>query len=282
MTIDLSQIMQRTEKAVSSFTDKAANSVNAETTSALSHSANSGGELQQTFNHLTTNLTQSLSSFNEVTEKLKTSALETASGAASTVIEAKNQATISVTETAGQAKGVWNQATTAAAQKLNDATTSMTETAEKTKAALETTVQQAGQLREVLSSSAQDLVVTSTEGWVEDHPTMSWLVVHPLWTVGLLLLTLFLTWSLLGAIAQLIQHAFLSLLQAPLKLMRSLFKGVFQLFLFKRTDASQAAPLNSQQTMQQRLIEILNRLESLRQEQDALMKEMHTLLISKS
>ena len=231
---------------------------------------------------MTTNLTQSLSSFNDVTGKLKTSVLEAGSGAVSTVIEAKNQATITVTETAGQAAGVWHQATNTAVQTLNDATTSVTQTAEKTKTALDTTLQQAGQLSEVLSSSAQNLVVTSTKGWIAEHPTMSWLVAHPLWTIGLVLLTLFLTWSLLGAIAQLVQQALLSLLQAPLKLMRSLFTGIVQLFLLKRTDAPQAAQLNSQEAIQQRLIEILDRLEGLRQEQDALMKEMHTLLISKS
>ena len=228
---------------------------------------------------MTTNLSQSLSDFNEVTEKLKTSVVEASSGAVSTVIEAKKQATATVTETAGQAAGAWNQATNAAVQTLNHATTSVTQTAEKTKTALDTTLQQAGQLSEVLSNSAQDLFITSTKGWIKEHPTMSWLVAHPLWTVGLFLLTLFLTWGLLGAIAQFTQQAFLFTLQAPLKLTQSLLKGVFQ--LFKRPGSLPSAHISGEQPIQKRLVEILDRLEALQQEQEALTKEMQAILSSK-
>lgn len=280
MVGDLSQIMQGAKNAVGNFTDKAASSVTAETKSALGNLGNLVGESEQAINHLTTKLTQSIGGLNEATGKLKTSVLETTSGAVSTITEATNRAANTVKITTEQATGALNDAANIAVHQLNDATSYMTQTAEKTTFALDETLQKAEHLSGGISHSVQDLVVTSTQFWMAEHPMVSWSIAHPLWTITLMLLTLFLGWNLFGAIAQLAQQALLSMLQAPLKLIQSLSKSAFQ--AIKRTDSLQLDKLDSQQNRQKRLAEILNRLEILRQEQEALMKEMHSILLPKS
>ncbi|MBW4472945.1 MAG: hypothetical protein KME45_21595 [Stenomitos rutilans HA7619-LM2] len=283
MAIDLSPMIQSAKTAVYSFIANATNSANAEAKSALSNARTLAEEPKHSIETLTSHLSQSISNLNAFIGNLKTSVLETTSGAISnnigTIPESTNQATNTIVENTGRASGAFDAATSIAVQVLNDAATSLTQTAGKTKNSLNETWQKTGQVSEMLSSSIQNLVVTSNQLWLEEHPMVSWLVAHPFWAIALVLLTLFLTWSLLGAIAQFTQQAFLLILQAPLRLIQSLFRGVFQ--LLKRTDNLPLTQFNEEQMPQKRLVEILNRLESLRQEQEALMKEMQTILLSK-
>ncbi|XGV98862.1 MAG: hypothetical protein ACAF41_07955 [Leptolyngbya sp. BL-A-14] len=135
-----------------------------------------------------------------------------------------------------------------------------------------------------VSHVMQDVVGDSIQSWLAEHPVLAWIVAHPLWTIVLLVLTLFLCWSLLGAIAQLMQQVWLALLQAPLKLAQWLSRklipnGLLQSFL--RKEETSLTKLGSQQDLQEQLPQLLNRLEALRQEQEALIKEMQSMLISK-
>lgn len=134
-----------------------------------------------------------------------------------------------------------------------------------------------------VSHAMQDVVGDSIQSWLAEHPVFAWIVAHPLWTIVLLVLTLFLCWSLLGAIAQLMQQVWLALLQAPLKLARWLSRklipsGFLQSF---RQEETSLTRLGTQHDLQEQLPKLLNRLEALRQEQEALIKEMQSMLISK-
>lgn len=119
------------------------------------------------------------------------------------------------------------------------------------------------------------MITTSVQMWIADHPVAAWVVAHPLWAIAMILLTLLSSWGLLGAIARFIQQAWLFILQAPLKLIYWLFGRTFK--LFNRANAFQLTPLD-QPNAQKRLPEILDRLEILRNEQEALIQEMRSLL----
>lgn len=280
MTDDFSQTIQGVKNTIDDFTDRAAGAITVEAKNTLDKLGDLAGESGQKFNDLTTNLTQSVRGLNEATTTLKASVLEATGGAVNTITEATNQAASAVKETSDKATGTLNDATNVAVHKLNDATSSITQTAEKTKLALDETLQKAEQLSGAIATSVQNVVVTSVKMWMSEHPIISWMLAHPLGTLALALLILFLCWGLLGAIAQFTQQAWLFILRAPLKLAQLLSGSIFQ--LFKRSDALQLIKLENQQDVQRRIPEILDRLGALRQEQESLMREMELILTSKS
>lgn len=237
------------------------------------------GESGQTLSNLTNDLNQAVSGLNKATTTLKTSVLEATGGAVKTITETSHQAANALKETTVQATGVLNDATNVAVHRLNDATHSITQTAEKTKLALDETLQKTEQLSGTIAHSVQNVVATSMKTWMAEHPIVSWIIAHPLWTIVLTVLVIFLCWSLLGAIAQLTQRVWLALLQAPLKLTQLLSKGAFQ--AFQSADASSLTKVKGQQDVQERLSKIFSRLEALHQEQEALMREMRSMLVSK-
>jgi hypothetical protein len=159
------------------------------------------------------------------------------------------------------------------------------------------------QFNQTLTDGLQQGVYRSLQawgqGWMEQHPLGFWLLSHPLWAIALCLTVLFITWGLLSAFVQLTQNLWIFLLQAPFKLLKATFSGLLLLvrvvkpggFLkrksavpspFVATEAieSQSKAELQPQTQQQRLSEILHRLEQLRQEQDALMQEAQTILLT--
>lgn len=131
----------------------------------------------------------------------------------------------------------------------------------------------------IIAQGVQDVVGESIQSWLADHPTLAWIIAHPLWTIALIVLTLFLCWGLLGAIAQLMQQAWLALLRAPLTLAQFLSRRLFQVF-HRQAIPSSTQP-EGQQDLQDQLPNLMKRLETLQQEQEALIKAMQAILISK-
>jgi CBS domain containing-hemolysin-like protein len=138
-------------------------------------------------------------------------------------------------------------------------------------------------MEQILSNRIVDQVLnrltSPLRNWLAAHPVGYWLVSHPLWLVGLILISLLLLSGLFGAIAQLTQRLWILVLQAPLLLTRWIFTAIFQLFgiVFRwKEDADKHS-----EDSRQRLAEILSRLEVLKQEQDELLKEAKTILAVK-
>ncbi|MFE4106978.1 hypothetical protein [Almyronema epifaneia] len=125
----------------------------------------------------------------------------------------------------------------------------------------------------------QAAIATSLQTWLTQHPAIAWMVGHPLWTLALLLIGLLSVWGLLGAIAQFVRQVWVGLLSLPLRLLKWLLVKIFR--LFKQADALQRSQTPKQADLPTRLLEILSRLESLRQEQDALIQEMQAILAAK-
>ena len=113
------------------------------------------------------------------------------------------------------------------------------------------------------------------QDWREVHPFWNWLFLHPLWLLGLVVLFLFLFAGLMGAIARLTESIWLALLQAPVRLVQLLFIGIAKLVKMPFTPKISATASTNQQ---ERLDMILNRLETLRHEQDELIQEVRSIL----
>jgi hypothetical protein len=112
--------------------------------------------------------------------------------------------------------------------------------------------------------------------WMAEHQFWAWLLQHPLISVGLLLVLLVLLQGVLSAIAQFIQRAGLALLRSPWQLSQWLFG-----FSAKSLQAALTpGTKRDTESKQQRLSEIVDRLEMLKQEQDVLLQEVKAILAS--
>lgn len=82
------------------------------------------------------------------------------------------------------------------------------------------------------------------QSWLVDHPVLGWCLSHPLWAIASSLLTLFLGWGLLRAIARLVETLWIMLLQIPLQLSRWLVLGLLWLFrlVFQSTKEASLEP----------------------------------------
>lgn len=134
-----------------------------------------------------------------------------------------------------------------------------------------------------ITNSILDALLSPIQNWLSQHPQMSWLLANPGWLAVALVVALFLLSGLLRAVASLTETLWLGLLKLPIRLIQWVWRG--SLFLLRRPFAkplTQSSLINqSEQTTPERLTEVLERLESLRREQDELMQEMKSLLARK-
>lgn len=130
-----------------------------------------------------------------------------------------------------------------------------------------------------------DSLTAPFQDWLNQHPILLWLATNPLWLLAAVLAVLFLLSGLLRAVAGLTEKLWLALLSFPVNLLRWLWQGI--VFLLSRPFAPKpvvgASFVNPPVlNPQDRLTEVLNRLEALRQEQDELLKEVKSLLAKDS
>jgi hypothetical protein len=217
--------------------------------------------------------TQTADTFKETTQQAKTSLVETT-----------DKAVDRVTAIAQQAQA------------------SMGENVQQTKESLEQTIQSAGQIKSPTSEAIQVAVSSAVSDWLQDHPAiwrllqmLTWATNHPILSLIILLFTMAIAGSLIKSIGRLFEMAWLSILQAPLKLGRLLIR-VFSHLLNKFGSLTiknlvgnknagipvlqnSSSELNYHAT-QQRLLEISTRLEALQEEQNELLQEALTILKS--
>ena len=123
-------------------------------------------------------------------------------------------------------------------------------------------------------------ILNPIRDWLSQYPWLQWLVTHPLWLGGTILLIIFMFSGLIGAIGQLTQKIWIALLRSPFLLLQWLFVGIFRLtrmLLGWKTEPAKLPADNSQTRLQ----ELLDRLDTLRQEQDELLQEVKTILAAK-
>ncbi|HEY9663240.1 MAG TPA: hypothetical protein V6C65_32745, partial [Allocoleopsis sp.] len=103
-----------------------------------------------------------------------------------------------------------------------------------------------------------------------------WFVSNPFWLLIAMLAALFLLSGLLRAIAGLTEKLWLTLLKLPFILVQTVWRS--SLFLLLRPFEKSTVASLTASPAPDRLTEILNRLEALRQEQDELLQEVRLLL----
>jgi hypothetical protein len=117
----------------------------------------------------------------------------------------------------------------------------------------------------------QTYLNNAIQTWLESHPTIAWMVNHPIWTLIIGVLAIFLFWGLLNAIARFTEQFWIALLRSPLKLSQWIFRGsphlLMGLLWFKPKDDPK-----------KQLKEVLDRLEELRQEEDKLLEQVKKFL----
>jgi hypothetical protein len=134
-------------------------------------------------------------------------------------------------------------------------------------------------LSDNLVTAFQQAIARSIHDWLNHHPVLNWLLHHGLITLGLVLLFLLLIWGLIGAIARSLEQGWFYILQLPFRFVFWVMKGVivFGLQRFHHPNPLLAEE-EATQSFDNRLAEILSRMESLRMEQDELLQEMKLLL----
>ena len=111
-----------------------------------------------------------------------------------------------------------------------------------------------------------------------------WLIAHPLPGIGLLLLTIFSLWGLIKAIGRGIEQTWLFLLTTPFRLLKPIFGLMWSSIrgIGHNEPSDQQLSVRSLPNSPERIDYIIDRLEILRQEQDALIGELSTLAGSAS
>jgi len=242
----------------------------------------------------------------EVTDKAKGSLTEVTAKATDIVAEKTNAAIYSVTQTAEQASYSLSQTATKAVDNLSvasgkavntisetakQAEGSIVETFEKSKNSLEDTIQKAEQLNNAASTAIENAVndfinhrLDTFQLWIDAHPAISWTIKslmwgvnHPIYSIVIILLTIFIIWQFIKAFSRLIEKGLLVTLTAPFKLVQSLFKFGFKpLNIFKDNSTS---ALNSKPNNEQ-LAKLLTRLETNKQQQNDILQQITALVSS--
>jgi hypothetical protein len=113
---------------------------------------------------------------------------------------------------------------------------------------------------------------------------IAWISTHPIRGILLILFILVMITSLVRGVVRLIESVSISILRTPLKLvwqlLQSVFKSIFSLInqVINKQSNNSLELIDSEQTKQQRLIEINQRLAILQNEQSELLKEASKLL----
>ncbi|MEG4275878.1 hypothetical protein QUA62_00035 [Microcoleus sp. MON1_C1] len=307
---DVSQSFQKTKEFLTEKVGKAVNSVlqaTAEAKSSLSESANQAKEaLTQTTNSAVNTVNQAtnnaLGTVADKTEKARISLSELANQAVSRVSETTNKAVDAVSHSAATAKETINQTTNSAVNPLNPSTSqaleSVTQATEKAKASLEDSLQKAGIISDATSNALQSAIDGMFKNWMDSHPVVFWLVSHPLISLAMLLLFIFIILGFLQALGNFFAKGWLFILQIPLKLMQGVLSlgsksvsnlgGVVVNSLVsknpkdKNNSALQLRGVESNSLeSQERIANILIRLEAIRQEQNQLLQEASAILSNK-
>ena len=202
-------------------------------------------------------------SVNQNVQQAKTVVIESTSQSVETINQTTGRARDTITEAASSTLGNVTEKSGQLLNSVSDATNAL-------KDSLQTAIQKIDSLNQTLSDGIQASINSSLNGWIDQHPQLVWLVNHPLQSFGIFLLGLFLFSGLLGAISRITEKFWLFVLTYPFKIFSNIWILVSK-SLHKDDD-------NQKTEAQKRVIDILSRLELIRQEQTLLSQELESLL----
>jgi len=245
----------------------------------------------QAMNQVTQAKEQAVGSVTQTAKQATGVLSETASRAVSAVKDSAEKAVGTVAETTEKAKVILNEATGQAVNQVTQATeqslTSLSETTEQAKASITEMVQGTEHLTGGVADAIQVQLSSMIHNWLMAHPVISWAVSHPLQTLGIVLLVIFLVRGLLKLLAQSVEKVWLLVLKSPFLLGQFLFKGSSKLITLKGANGSKPvlskpeSLVNLESSEQQvQLAQLLQRLEKISQEQSQLLQKVTTILES--
>ncbi|MDF0557045.1 hypothetical protein PY364_28505 [Kamptonema sp. UHCC 0994] len=304
---DISQSFQKTKGFLTEQVGKAVNSVSevtAQAKSSLSETADKAKEsLTQTTNSAVDVVNQAknnaLVTVTEKSEKARHSLSEVANQAVTRVSETTNKAVDAISHSTATAKESITHATSSAVNTLNQTTSQAVDTVnqatEKAKASLQDSIHKAENISSAASDTIQNAINASVKEWINSHPFIFWLVSHPLIALAMLLLSIFIILGLFQALGSFFARGWLSILQIPGKFIQVVFTvgsksvsnlgGVAVNSLVSRNmgeNNNLSLQLSGFQSnsleSQERLTNILIRLEAIRQEQNQLLQEAEAIL----
>jgi hypothetical protein len=132
-----------------------------------------------------------------------------------------------------------------------------------------------------ISTSIDRAVSTYINNWLGQHPYLAWSIAHPLPSLGLLLLLILSLFGFFKAIGRGVEQIWLFLLKTPFKLLQPLLRAIWRGFL-KILGRGDSIPqsgryANDEKPSSERIDVIVDRLQSLSQEQERLLKELSRL-----
>lgn len=228
----------------------------------------------------------------EKVEKAVNSTSQATAQAKSSLSETADKAKEALTQTTNSAVNSVNQATNSAVDTLNQTTSqavdSVTQATEKAKASLQDSLDKAENISGAASDAIKSAIYTTTKDWMDAHPVILWLVSHPLMGLAILLLFVLMILGLFQALGSFFTEGWLLILQSPGKFIQGVFsvgsKSVNNLGGVTVNSLVSSDPgLNNNSALhsldsQERLANILMRLEAIRQEQSQLLKEVSAIL----
>lgn len=190
-----------------------------------------------------------------------------------------------------------NQTVDSLTQATHRAVDTVTTTTEQAKASFGDKVQQAEQLSGIASETIQNAIISLIKDWINAHPKIYFLVSHPLITLAMVLFAILILWGFLKALGGFFEQAWLTLLQALMKLSQLLFGFIYQhlislnvlsinkFFVNKQVksaalDCQQLSSESNETESPERLTELLKRLEAINQEQKQILQEVAAILDS--
>lgn len=160
------------------------------------------------------------------------------------------------------------EASTALSTTLTEqASARFTAIAQRVQPAVTTALNQVEQLSDRLTTVMQTSLAAIPQQWVDAHPVLTWMVGHPLGTLGLSLLSLFLGLGFIRAIARGISTAWFATVDAPY---------VMGNRMVQRLNQSTQTPNSSMS--QPELMHLLTRLEAIGREQNQILRQIAILV----
>lgn len=136
------------------------------------------------------------------------------------------------------------------------------------------------------SEAMLNAIASSFYNWLQAHPVLFRIFTAIIWTLDrpvigftVIILTLAIAFSLVKALNRLLEMLGLSILQAPFKLVKNVFKlGKLGITRKNISDITCNDPSTISQNPQQRLAEIAQRLQALQKEHNDLLQEAATII----
>jgi hypothetical protein len=209
---------------------------------------------------------------NQDTQQAKTLVIERTNQTFESINEAKENA---ITNLAKAADTTVNSIT----EKSSQIAESLTATTIALEKSLQTTIDKIDKLNQTLSDGIQASISSSLGNWMINHPKLVWIIDHPLEDLGIIFLFLVLLSGLFRTISGISEKLWILILIYPFKLISNVVKSFLKVL---PKDTSQDTNKIEGKKDQLRFIELLNQLETNRQEQKLILQELELILKSKS